>query len=178
MAELATIARPYAEAAFKLARETNALEPWSDMLAAIEAVVNAPELASRLGDPNVEDDALESALLGILGKRLDGPGRNLVQVLVRNHRLTVITPIRTLYEQLRRDYEGVLEARVISALPMDEHAVRPLIAALEKKYGRRINAQVEIDPQLIGGARIVIGDKVIDATVRGRLEAMRVALTH
>jgi F-type H+-transporting ATPase subunit delta len=178
MAELATIARPYAEAAFKLARETNALEPWSEMLAAIEAVVNAPELAGRIGDPNVEDDALESALLGILGNRLGGPGRNLVQVLVRNHRLELVSQIRALYDALKREHEGVLEARVISALPMDEHAVRPLIAALEKKYGRRVTAQIEIDPQLIGGARIVIGDKVIDATVRGRLEAMRVALTH
>jgi F-type H+-transporting ATPase subunit delta len=178
MAELATVARPYAEAAFKLAREQNALEAWSEMLAAIEAVVSAPQLASRIGDPNVEDDALESALLGILGKRLDGPGRNLVQVLVRNHRLALITHIRTLYEQLRREHEGVLEARVISALPIEEREVRPLVAALEKKYGRRVNARVEIDPQLIGGARIVIGDKVIDATVRGRLEAMRAALTH
>ena len=71
----------------------------------------------------------------------------------------------------------MLEARVISALPIEEREVRPLVAALEKKYGRRVNARVEIDPQLIGGARIVIGDKVIDATVRGRLEAMRAALT-
>jgi F-type H+-transporting ATPase subunit delta len=178
MAELVTIARPYAEAAFKFAREHNDPARWSDMLALLESVVRDEQVANRIGDPNIDDHALESLLLGILGNRLDGQGRNFVQVLIQNNRLELVSHIRALYEELRRDFEGVVEARIISALPIGDAQVRTLLAALEKKYGRKVNAQVEVDPALIGGARIVVGDKVIDATVRGRLDAMAAALAH
>ena len=178
MAELATIARPYAEAAFRLALEGSALQHWSDMLELIEAVVSDEQVASRIGDPNVNEHGLESLILGSLGDRLDGSGRNFVQVLVQNGRLQVVPQIRGLYEELKRDHEGVLEAKIISALPVGDDQVRPLLDALEKKYGRKVSAQIEVDPELIGGARIIIGDKVIDATVRGRLDAMAAALTH
>jgi F-type H+-transporting ATPase subunit delta len=178
MAELATIARPYAEAAFKIALENQTVQQWSDMLALLEAVVTHPDVTARIGDPNVDEQALESLILGALGERLDGPGRNLVQVLVANDRLELVPQIRVLYEDLKREHEGVLEARIISALPIGDEHVRPLVAALERKYGRKVSAQVEVDPELIGGARIVVGDKVIDATVRGRLDAMAAALSH
>jgi F-type H+-transporting ATPase subunit delta len=178
MAELVTVARPYAEAAFKLAREESALERWSDTLALIEAVVTDENIAARIGDPNVEDRALEGLILGVLGERVDGHGRNLVQVLVQNGRLDLVSHIRALYEEQRREHEGLIEARIISAMPMGDDQVTRLREALERKHGRRVNAQLEIDPQLIGGARIVVGDKVIDATVRGRLDAMAVALSH
>jgi F-type H+-transporting ATPase subunit delta len=178
MAELITIARPYAEAAFKLARENNNLAGWSDMLALIEAVVNDDQVARRIGDPSVDNRALESFILAILGERLDGQGRNFVQVLIHNRRLELVPHIRALYEALRREHEGIVEATIVSALPVGEEQVRQLLAALEKKYGRRISAKVEVDPALIGGARIVVGDKVIDATVRGRLDAMAAALAQ
>ena len=178
MAELVTIARPYAEAAFKIALESHAVQQWSDMLALIESVVTHEEVTARIGDPNVEEQALEGLILGTLGERLDGQGRNLVQVLVRNGRLELVSHIRTLYEDLKREHEGVLEAKIISALPIADEQVRPLVGALEKKYGRKVSTQVEVDPELIGGVRIVVGDKVIDATVRGRLDAMAAALNH
>jgi F-type H+-transporting ATPase subunit delta len=178
MAELATIARPYAEAAFKLALESRSLGPWSDMLALMEAVVRDEQIAARIGDPNIDEQALENALLGIFGDKLDGHGRNFVQVLVQNGRLELVPQIRSLFDDLRREHEGVVEAQIISALPIDDGQVRPLIAALEAKYGRKVSARIEVDPELIGGARIVLGDKVIDATVRGRLEAMSAALTR
>ena len=178
MAELVTVARPYAEAAFKLASEGDALERWSDTLALIEAVVTDESIAARIGDPNVDDRALESLILGIIGERLDGHGRNLVQVLVQNGRLDLVSHIRALFEAQRREHEGLIEARIISAMPLDDEQVARLREALERKHGRRVNAQIEVDPELIGGARIVVGDKVIDATVRGRLDAMAVALAH
>jgi F-type H+-transporting ATPase subunit delta len=178
MAELTTIARPYAEAAFRLSLEQNALQHWSDMLGLIEAVVRDEQIATRIGDPNVDEQALESLILGTLGDRLDGAGRNFVQVLLQNGRLELVPQIRALYDELKREHEGVLEAKIISALPVGDDQVRPLLAALEKKYGRKVSAQVEVDPELIGGARIVVGDKVIDATVRGRLDIMAAALTH
>ena len=178
MAELATIARPYAEAAFRLALENNSLERWSDMLQLIDAVVSDEAIASRLGDPNLAAGALEGVILGSLGERLDGQGRNFVQALIANGRLEVVSEIKAQYDELKREHEGTLEATIVSAMPMGDEQLRPLVAALEAKYQRRVNAQVEVDPELIGGARILVGDKVIDATVRGRLEAMRAALAH
>jgi F-type H+-transporting ATPase subunit delta len=178
MAEPVTISRPYAEAAFKLALENGNLQRWSEMLELIDVVVGDENVAPRIGDPNVSEQALEGLILGIAGERLDGQGRNLVQVLVQNGRLDLVPHIRALFDGLRRDHEGVVEARIFSAMPITDDQVRPLLAALEKRYGRRVSAQVEVDPQLIGGARIVLGDKVIDATVRGRLDAMATALTH
>ena len=178
MAELVTVARPYAEAAFRLAFESGKLAHWSDMLELIEAVVRDEQVAARIGDPNVDDHALEGVILGALGDRLDGQGRNLVQVLIQNGRLELTTHVRALYEELRREHEGVLEATFVSAFPMTDAEVRPLVQALEKKYGCKVNAQIEVDPELIGGARIIVGDKVIDATVRGRLDAMATALAR
>jgi F-type H+-transporting ATPase subunit delta len=178
MAELVTVARPYAEAAFKIALENRTLQQWSDMLELVEAVVTHEGVSARIGDPNVDEQALEGLILGALGERLDGRGRNLVQVLVQNGRLELVPHIRALYEDLKRDHEGVLEAKIISALPIDDEQVQSLVAALEKKYGRKVSTQVEVDPDLIGGARIIVGDKVIDATVRGRLDAMAAALSH
>lgn len=178
MAEPVTIARPYAEAAFRLAQEGNNFGGWSDMLEMIDAVVGDANITERIGDPNVEPRTLESAILAILGGRLDGQGRNFVQVLVQNERLDLVSHIRALYEERRREHEGILEAKVISAMPMNDEQLGQLVAKLESKYGRKVRAEVEVDPELIGGAKIVVGDKVIDATVRGRLDAMASALAH
>ena len=178
MAELVTVARPYAEAAFRLAGEQGNAQRWSEMLELLEAVVNDEAVASRLGDPNFDDRAMEGLILGTLGERLDGNGRNLVQILIQNGRLDLVSHVRSLYEELRREQEGVLEAKIFSAMHVDDEQYRQLVATLEKKFGRKVNAQVEIDPQLIGGARIVVGDKVIDASVRGKLDAMAAALAH
>ena len=178
MAELVTIARPYAEAAFRLALEGGRLGQWADMLALVEGVVSDEQVATRIGDPNLDEGALERLILGALGDRLDGQGRNLVQVLVANRRLELVPQIRALFDELKRENEGVLEATIISALPVTDEQVKPLLAALETKFGRKVTAQIEVDPELIGGARIVVGDKVIDATVRGRLDAMAAALAR
>lgn len=178
MAEPVTVARPYAEAAFRLASESKNFAGWSEMLELVEAVVRDASVASRIGDPSVDDRALEGVILGSLGARLDGHGRNLVQVLIQNGRLDLVPQIRGLYEERRREHEGILEATIISAMPMSKAQVRKLVATLEAKYERKVKTQVQVDPELIGGARIVVGDKVIDATVRGKLDAMKAALAH
>ena len=178
MAELATVARPYAEAAFKLAREKSALSAWSDALALLEAIVQDPRLQACLGDPNVSARQLESLVLGVAGDRLDGAARNFVQVLIENGRFDLIGEIRAQYEALRRDDEGVVDARIVSALPMADEQIHELVAKLEARHQRQVRAKVEIDPHLIGGIMIVVGDQVIDGTVRGRLEAMAAALAQ
>lgn len=178
MAEPVTIARPYAEAAFRLAREQNALPAWSDALDLIAAVVADPQMAALIGAPQVGTAQLESIIIGVIGKQLSGEARNFVQVLAQNRRLALMPQIVELFGALRREHEGAMEATVVSALPVDDAQLKTLLAALEKKYGRKITARVELDPQLIGGLKIMVGDKVIDATVRGRLDAMAAALTH
>ncbi len=178
MAETVTIARPYAEAAFRLAREQSGLERWSQMLQLLEMVVQDERIARGIGDPNWTGGQLESLVLGVCGEQLDGAGRNFVQVLVANDRLGVLPAIRALFEDLKREQEGVMEAQIVSAFALDEEQQSRLVRRLESKYQRKVSAQVSVDPQLIGGVKIVVGDKVLDATVRGKLDAMAVALTH
>ncbi|MEQ1774554.1 MAG: F0F1 ATP synthase subunit delta [Burkholderiales bacterium] len=178
MAEPVTIARPYAEAVFKLASEGNALPTWSDALANIDGVVADVRVQACISDPKVSAQQLEGLVLGVVGDKLTGDARNFVQVLVQNNRLDLMQLIRAHYEELKREKEGVLEAKIISALQMNGEQVKQLVAQLETKYKRKITAQVETDATLIGGVKIVIGDKVIDATVRGKLDAMAAALVN
>jgi F-type H+-transporting ATPase subunit delta len=176
MAETVTIARPYAEAAFKLAREQNQLEPWSQMLGLLDAVVRDADVGRCIADPNVSAQQLESLILGVCGDRLDGAGRNFVQVLVHNNRLPLLPEICAMFERLRLEQEGVLEAEIYSAFAIDDAQVAQLVKKLESKYQRKVRAQVSVDSTLIGGIKIVVGDNVVDATVRGKLDAMSTAL--
>ncbi len=178
MAEPITIARPYAEAVFKLASENNALAAWADAIANIDGVVADSRVQACISDPKVSAQQLEGLVLGVVGDKLTGDARNFVQVLVQNSRLNLMPLIRTHFEALKREKEGVLEAKIISALAMNDAQVKQLVAQLEAKYQRKVTAQVETDASLIGGVKIVVGDKVIDATVRGKLDAMAAALVN
>lgn len=178
MAELATIGRPYAEAVFALARDNGNLGAWSDMLTLLETMVLDQRVADCIGDPNVTAQQLESLILGVAGDQLDGAGRNLVNVLVHNGRLLLVPQIHAQFEELRRDYEGVLEVQIDSGQPLTDEQLADLVARLEANHKRKVRARVKVDPDLIGGVRIIFGDKVLDATVRGKLNAMAAALTH
>lgn len=176
MAEPVTVARPYAEAVFKLAAQANMLPAWSVALANIDGVVADVRVQKLISDPNVSAQQLEGLVLGVVGDRISGEARNFVQVLVNNGRLELMPHIRAHFEALKREKEGVLEAKIISALPIGDDQVKQLVAQLETKYQRKVVAQVETDASLIGGVKIIVGDKVIDATVRGKLDAMAAAL--
>jgi F-type H+-transporting ATPase subunit delta len=172
MAELTTIARPYAEAAFALARDANALPVWSQMLRFASAVVAEPRMAQALDNPKFTAGDKESLLLSVCGDKLDHLGRGFVRVLVEADRVALLPQIEALFEQLKNDADGVAKARIDSAFALSDAELAELTRALEKRFGKRIEASVSVNPELIGGARITVGDTVIDASVQAQLQAM------
>jgi F-type H+-transporting ATPase subunit delta len=178
MAESATIARPYAEAVFRLAKNKQALEPWSDQLALLAAVARDPQIQAVIGNPKLTAGQVEALVLSICDQRLDEQARNLVRVLIENRRLALLPEIQELFEALRAQQEGTVEATVMSAFPLSDDELKALIQRLESKYKRQVKAQVKVDPELIGGVKVEIGDEVWDASVRAQLDAMAFALTR
>lgn len=175
MAEATTIARPYAEAVFRLADQNGSLPAWSEMLTNMALVVETPEMHKLLGNPQVTRAQLAELVIAACGG-LDAQGTNLVRVLVENGRLGVVPEIRALFEELKREREGMLDAHIYSAFPMNDSDTQALVGDLERKFGQRVKAKVEVDAELIGGVMVVIGDQVIDGSVRARLAAMSAAL--
>lgn len=178
MAETVTIARPYAEAVFELAKQQNALPKWSDMLAFAAAVSASPEVSALDGNPRITARQLADLMIGICGERLSGDARNLVQLLVQNRRLSVLPEIREMFERLKEEHEGQVEATVTSAMALSDAQLQALSARLEAKYRRKIVAKVVVDRSLIGGVKVQVGDEVIDASLRGRLDAMAQTLVQ
>jgi len=178
MAELETIARPYAEAVFRLAKEGNALGAWSEKLAFIAAVYHDPQMQAAIGNPRVTANDVERLLLAISGDRIDDAARNFIQLLVRNRRLAMLPQIREQFEKLKLEDEGKLDARISSAYPLDDAQRNQVVNLLSSRFKRKINATVTVDPELIGGIKVEVGDKVWDASVRGRLQTMAVTLSR
>jgi F-type H+-transporting ATPase subunit delta len=178
MAELATIARPYAQAVFGLAKDSGQLAQWSEMLHFMTEVLGDDRVQLALANPKFTKDDIEHFLLGICGERLEGVARNLLVILVRNDRLPVLPLVLELYEQLREQYENIVDASVDSAFPLSDQQLASLVASLERHTGRKVQATVAIAPELIGGVTVRIGDDVWDASVRGQLNSMATALTN
>ena len=176
MAEPSTIARPYAEAAFRLADAKGALADWSGALANLAAVAADARVKAAVGDPKLTAAKVAGLFVSILAGKLSGEAENFVRVLAENGRLDVLAEIRVHYEALRNAREGVVEAEIISAFEMDAAQVADLAQRLEKKTGRKVTTKVSIDKNLIGGVKIVIGDKVIDGSARAQLGALETAL--
>ena len=176
MAEPSTVARPYAEAAFKLADEAGSLERWSEMLAALALVGDDARVRAAAADPQLSDAQRAGLFIAILGGRLSGEAENFVRVLAQNDRLSLLPQIRAQFELLKNEREGIMEAEVQSAFELSEAQLRDLVARLEKKMGRQVRAHVSIDRELIGGVKIVLGDKVIDGSARAQLAALEAAL--
>jgi len=174
MAEPTTVARPYAEAAFKLAEGPGALAKWSEMLAALATVSQDQRVRAAVGDPNLSDAKVAGLFISILS--LSGEGENFVRVLAENGRLDLLPEIRTQFHALRNEREGVIEAEVVSAFELSGAQLADLVQRLEKKTGRKVKAKVQLDKELIGGIKVVLGDKVIDGSVRAQLGALETAL--
>jgi len=176
MAEPATIARPYAEAAFRLADAQGKLAEWSTALANLAAVAADARVRAAVGDPNLSAAKVAGLFVAILAGKLSGDAENFVRVLADNGRLDVVTEIRAQFEALKNEREGTVEAEVYTAFEMDPAQVADLVGRLEKSSGRKVKARVSVDKSLIGGVKVVIGDKVIDGSARAQLGALENAL--
>ena len=176
MAEPSTVARPYAAAAFKLADEAGALARWSEMLASLAAVAAEPRVRLAAADPRLSDAQRAGLFIGILGGRLTGEAENFVRVLAHNDRLALLPEIRAQFEMLKDEREGVVEAELQSAFELSDAQLKDIVQRLEKKAGRKVRPRVSVDRELIGGVKIVLGDKVIDGSARAQLAALEAAL--
>lgn len=168
MAESLTIARPYAEAAFKIASELGALPQWSDALSRLATVAGTQVARELIGDPKVAVAQVAGLIADSAGE-LSAEQRNFVTVLAQNERLAVLPEIAEQYEALRNAHEGVIDARIASAFPLSDAQLEDIVSTLRQKYGREVKASVNVDPELLGGVAIRVGDEVMDASVRGKL---------
>jgi F-type H+-transporting ATPase subunit delta len=176
MAELATIARPYAEAAFGLARDEQALPAWSDMLKFASSIVADDRVAKALDNPRLDSGAKEALLLSIAGDRFNEPARNFIRLLVESERVTLLPQIAAMFETLKDDAESTAKATIESAFALTDAQLAQMQQALEKRFGRKIETTVSVNPDLIGGARVTVGDAVLDGSVQAKLAAMHAQL--
>jgi F-type H+-transporting ATPase subunit delta len=176
VAEPSTIARPYAEAAFRLAEAEGKLAEWSAAIANLAAVTGDARGRAAIDDPNLPAANVAGLIIAILAGKLTGEIENFVRVLAENGRLGVLADIRAQYEVLKNEREGVVEAQIHTAFELEPAQVADLVSRLEKRTARKVNARVSVDKSLIGGVRIVIGDQVIDGSARAQLAALENAL--
>ena len=176
MAEISTIARPYAVAAYKLGKAHNTLAKWSEMLGFAAAVANDAQMQAHIQDPKVVASDLQNTFLRVCGDKLDDHGQNLIKVLVEYNRMSILPAITQAFEELKAQDEGTLDAQIIAAALLSPTEVKDLVSRLELKFGKKIEANVSVDTELIGGIKIIVGDTVIDASVKGQLQNLAYTL--
>jgi F-type H+-transporting ATPase subunit delta len=177
VAERATIARPYAKAAFEAAREARAFAEWSHGLKTAAEIVLDPRVTELINNPELPVAAVADFIIDVAGTTLDEKMRNFVRVLAANRRLLLLPEIVAHYEALRAQVENTVDVDVVSAVKLDSAEAEKLTAALNARLKRRVNMRNTVDASLLGGAVIHAGDLVIDGSLKGRLERLRTELT-
>ncbi len=175
MAELVTLARPYAQAIFKLAMEKKQLPAWSKTLVNLLELVSEKSIAALIKDVTVSKQDLSDVLVEVSAKAINTQGKNLLRVLVENGRLTLLAEIAAVYELLRAEEEGAVEADVITAFPLTEAMEKKIASALKARLGKKVKINAVIDKSVIGGAIIRAGDLVIDGSASGKLDKLSYA---
>jgi F-type H+-transporting ATPase subunit delta len=175
MAELATIARPYAEALFKAtSKDLNGAAVWVD---ALSAVAQNAQLQQFADSPKASTDQIFDLIVGVAKVDLPDAAKNFLRTVIENGRLNALPEMATQFRALKNAQSGSSDAVVHSAFPIDGAALAGLVVTLEKQFKRKLNLSVVLQPELIGGIRVVVGDEVLDTSVKARLEQMKVALT-
>ena len=178
MAELATVARPYAEAAFRSAQQNGTLGAVGEGLAMLAAAERDEGMRAVLLNPKVTAQQKKDLLGSIVGDRMDTVVKNLVSLVIDNHRETLLGHIEEQFDELKREQEKVVRARITSAQPLTDAQRADIVGALERRYGKKVEAELDVDASLLGGARVQVGDQVIHASVRDALAQMALALTR
>ncbi len=176
MAELATLARPYAEALFEVA-EKGDLKAASEQLDALAAVAADPQMRRFADAPKASDEQVFDVITSIVNLPLSDVSKNLLRTVIENGRLSVLPEISAQFHVLVNERAGVSDAIVYSAFPITPEQLGVVVQTLEARFKRKLNATVEIEPELIGGIRVVVGDEVLDTSVKARLQQMKAALT-
>ena len=175
MAELATIARPYAKALFKAtSKDLNGAAVWVD---ALSAVAQNAQLQQFADSPKASTDQVFDLIAGVAKVDLPDAAKNFLRTVIENGRLSALPEMATQFRALKNAQSGSSDAVVHSAFPIDGAALAELAVTLEKQFKRKLNLSVVLQPELIGGIRVVAGDEVLDTSVKARLEQMKVALT-
>ena len=176
MAELATIARPYAEAMYEVASRGD-VKQTAEQLDSLAALAADPQLRQFADSPKVGHEQVFELMTSAVKTPLSEPVKNLLRTVIDNGRLTALPEIATQFHALVNARSGVSDALVYSAYPLNGALLTEVVGALEKRFGRKLNASVEVRPELIGGIKVVVGDEVLDTSVKARLEQMKVALS-
>jgi F-type H+-transporting ATPase subunit delta len=178
MAELSTIARPYADALFETARGTGeGLDRWLAVVEDLASLMSHPQVAQVVADPKLGDSQVVDLLASLVKQPLPAAGVNFLKLLVANQRLAVLPQVAVQFRQLKNEAEGVADCLIETAFPLADGQVNELVAALSKRFGTELRPSVQVNPALIGGVRIAVGDQVLDNSVRARLNQMQTALT-
>lgn len=177
MAEISTIARPYAVAAYKLGKEKKSLAKWSEMLGVASAVAQNAQMNDYINNPKVLSSDLEASFLKVCGDKLNEQGQNMIKTLVEYGRLSILPAIAQAFEELKAQDEGTLDATIVTAAKITAADTKDLVKKLEAKFGKKIEATVSVDPEIIGGMKIIVGDTVIDASVQGQLQNLAYTLS-
>ncbi len=176
MAEAITIARPYANAVFAIAKDKGELKTWSDLLAVLAQAVAVPDMQSVISSPSVSDEQVITVLADVAGELISDDARSFLALLAENNRLPLLADIGVIFEELREQAEQVMIADVTTALELTEKQEKDISAALKKRLGRDITLKTSIDKSLLGGAIIRAGDLIIDGSALGKLNRLTNAI--
>jgi F-type H+-transporting ATPase subunit delta len=172
MAERLTIARPYAEAVFHRAQDNDVLQTWSDMLKLLAQIIADEQIGNLIKDPDLSHERLTGLIVNVCGEGINADGTNFLKLLLENDRLLLLPEISALFEKLKSDAEGTIEAHVVSAFALSEQQTKAISVALKARLGRDVTVSTEVDASLLGGAVIRAGDLIIDGSVSGYLQDM------
>jgi len=178
MSQLTTAARPYARAVFEMAEQSGKLSEWSDMLGFMSGIASNDQVVELLASPSMAKQAGADAFIQFADGKLNGEAKNLVSMLAENDRISLLPEMSVIFEVLKDEAEGSVEASVTSAKKLSQAEEKSIADALAKRLGRKIKLKVSVDEALLGGAIIQAGDLVIDGSLRGRLSKMTSSVTN
>ncbi|MCI0504867.1 MAG: F0F1 ATP synthase subunit delta [Gammaproteobacteria bacterium] len=178
MAEKSTIARPYAEAVFALAKEQKQLKAWSEMLQTAAAVAMNDDMQAMISNTNVRKDQVAKLIIDVCGNKFSAEGKNLIRLLAENRRLSLLAEIAAQYEALRAEEEKTIDAEMIAAFEVSAAQQKQIAEKLKARLGREVSLSCRVDSTLLGGAIIKAGDLVIDGSTKGQIQKLSIELAR